>query len=381
MLRAPTTTPADAKTRGEILIVEDDVMVAAILQSRLKKMGYAAPNMVTSGEKAVEKVRENRPALVLMDIELSGEMDGIEAAQCIREQFDIPVIYLTSHTDDAILERASLTEPLGYIVKPFEEGELRAVIEIAFYRHQADQQLRKMERWLTTTLRSIGDGVIATDTEGCVTMLNPVAEAITGWKQAEATGQRFEEVFKTINEKTRKPIANPVSKSLKNGAVVNLEENGLLIAKDGRELPIDHSAAPIRDDDGKIIGVVVVFRDNTERKRAEFAVRQMNEQLEERVKQRTTQLEAVNRELEAFTYSVSHDMRGPIRSIDDFANAILEDYEKVLDEKGKKYLGFLCQNAQRMEKMIADFLRLSHLGHSQLQLQKVDMVAMVTEEF
>lgn len=375
MLRAPTTTTNenDRKKRGQILIVEDDVMIAAILQGRLKKMGYDAPITAVSGEEALTKVIEFQPAMVLMDIVLQGKMDGIEAAQCIRSQFDIPVIFLTSHTDKETLERASLTEPFGYIVKPFEEGELRAAIEIAYYRHRAEQQLRKMERWLTTTLRSIGDGVIATDTEGRVTMMNPVAEVITGWSQKEALGKPFEEVFQAINEDTRKPIESPVARSIKEGVVINLEEHTAIIARDGREVSIDDSAAPIRDEEDAIIGVVVVFRDSSERKRAEAAVKQVNEQLEERVKQRTAQLEAVNRELEAFTYSVSHDLRAPIRAIDGFANALDEDYATVLDDEGKRFLKVLRQNAQRMEKMVGDFLRLAQLGHSRLQFQNADM--------
>ncbi len=381
-MRQSCTTTANAKVAAkpsEILIVEDDPMLAAILQGRLKKLGYTVPTIAFSGEEALVKAGENHPALVLMDIVLEGQMDGIEAAHCIREQFDIPVVYLTSHTDEETLARARITEPFGYIVKPFEEGELRAAIEISLHRHQGEQKLRRMERWLATTFQSIGDGVIATDLHGKITMLNPVAERITGWNQKEALSRSFTEVFHAVNEKTRRPIENPVEKSIREGVVINLESGTVIIRKDGCDVPIDDSAAPIRDEHDKITGVVVVFRDSTERKRQENEIQRLNDQLEERIKQRTTQLEATTHELEAFTYSVSHDLRAPIRAIEGFSRALVEDHEKVLDDEGKNFLKLVCQNAQRMDKMVSDFLRLSQIGHNPLQMQKTDMTALVKE--
>lgn len=131
---------------------------------------------------------------------------------------------------------------------------------------------------LSVTLRSIGDGVITTDAAGLVTSMNAVAEDLTGWRVADATGKRLEEVFHIINEETRKATPNPVLKVLAEGCIVGLANHTLLVAKDGRELPIDDSAAPIRDAVGRIIGVVLVFRDVTERRQTELELRR-NEQL------------------------------------------------------------------------------------------------------
>lgn len=363
----------------EVMIVEDDGMIVAILQRRLEKMGYGIACTASSGEEALAKARKFRPAIVLMDIVLEGQMDGIEAAQKIREQLDLPVVYLTSHSDNATLERATTTSPSAYIVKPFEEGELRAAIEIGLYRHKADQQLRRMERWLVTTLRSIGDGVITTDKIGRITMLNAVAEKLTGWKQSEALGQRFEKVFKAIKEGSRKPIESPAARALREGMIVNLEEDTLLITKDRREVPVEDSAAPIRDDEEQIIGAVVVFRDGSEQRKARAAINTLNLELEERVQQRTKQLEAANRELEAFTYSVSHDLTGPIRAIDGFATALAEDYRDVLDTEGKRFLDLVCQNTKRMGQMVRDFLSLSRLENSPFKIQTVDMKALAKQ--
>ncbi|MBD3886491.1 response regulator [Phormidium tenue FACHB-886] len=125
-----------------ILVVEDERVVARDIEKRLKKLGYLVPASVASGEAALEKVAELRPDLVLMDIRLKGPMDGIEAAEQIRADFDTPVIYLTAYADDATLQRAKVTEPFGYIVKPFDERDLQVAIEIALRRRLSETAIR-----------------------------------------------------------------------------------------------------------------------------------------------------------------------------------------------------------------------------------------------
>jgi|Deesub1362A_J573_1020465.scaffolds.fasta_scaffold00013_17 diguanylate cyclase (GGDEF)-like protein/PAS domain S-box-containing protein len=260
-----------------ILIVEDEGIVAKDIQNRLKKLGYSVAGIVASGEDAVKKAEETRPDLVLMDIKLKGEMNGIGAAEQIRKKFDIPVIYLTAYADEDTIERAKVTEPFGYMLKPFEERELRSNIEMALYKHKMEKRLRESKQWLATTLKSIGDAVIATDEKGCVAFMNPVAESLTGWKQEEAIGKKLTEVFNIINEKTRALAENPVERVLREGVVVGLANHTVLIARDGREIPIDDSAAPIKDDKGNITGVVLVFRDISERKEMTEAFRESEE--------------------------------------------------------------------------------------------------------
>ncbi len=165
-----------------ILIVEDEAIVAADLAGKLGRLGYEVAGIAAEGKEAVAMACRLGPQLVLMDIWLEGPMDGIEAAEAIRRQLDVPVIYLTAHSDPATLARAKLTGPFGYILKPFEERELATQIELALHKHQADRQLRDQREWLRVTLRSIGDAVIATDAAGQVAYINPVAEALTGWK-------------------------------------------------------------------------------------------------------------------------------------------------------------------------------------------------------
>jgi len=215
-----------------ILITEDEILVARDLERRLHKFGYQVADIVDTGEDAVQKTATLHPDLVLMDIRLSGEMDGIAAAMQIRSAHKTPVVFVTAHADLETLERAGMSEPLGYIVKPFQEQALHAAIETAFYRHRAERRLRDMERWLATTLRSIGDAVIATDEAEHITYLNPVAERLTGWGLHESLGAPFTTVFRAIHAGDRQPIVDPVQRALREGLVLNLNGDTLLLSKD-----------------------------------------------------------------------------------------------------------------------------------------------------
>lgn len=253
--------------KANILIVEDERIVAEDIQTSLKELGYSVAGIVSSGEEALKKAAAEHPDLVLMDIMLKGEMNGTEAAEQIRSLYNIPIIYLTAYADENVLARAKITEPFGYIVKPFEDMELNSSIEIALYKHEMETQLRESETWLSTTLRSIGDAVIATDTNSRITFMNPVAESLTGWNQKEATGKPLTEVFNIINEQTRGSVESPVDTVIQKGVTVGLANHTILISKDGKEILINDSAAPIIDEKGNIIGIVLIFRDVTEKNR------------------------------------------------------------------------------------------------------------------
>jgi two-component system, response regulator PdtaR len=132
-------------SNASIMLVEDEIIVAADVKNRLESMGYAVLGIIDTGEEAVEKAGELKPNLILMDIVLKGEMDGIEAAQNIRVTYDIPIIYLTAYSDEKTLERAKVTEPFGYVLKPFEDREIQSAIEMALYKHKMDQKLKESE--------------------------------------------------------------------------------------------------------------------------------------------------------------------------------------------------------------------------------------------
>jgi response regulator RpfG family c-di-GMP phosphodiesterase len=139
--------------KARIMVVEDERISAEIIKKALQKLGYSVSSVVGSGEQAIIKAKEERPDLVLMDIVLQGEMNGIDAAQQIRLQNNIPVIYLSSYSEEELIQRAKVTEPYAYILKPFKDRELHINIEISLYRHQLEQELRKAYAKLKKTLR------------------------------------------------------------------------------------------------------------------------------------------------------------------------------------------------------------------------------------
>ena len=245
-------------SKASILIVEDNNIVMLELKDRLEENGYRVIDSVPSGAEAIKKAESFNPDLIMMDIRLKGDMDGIDTAAMIKKELDIPVIYLTAHTDEDTLQRAKTTEPYGYVIKPFEERELFTTIEMALYKHKMERKLKESRHWLSTALKSIGDALIATDSNGIIKIINHVAENITGWKSEEVGGKDIREVFK-IKDKD-----NPVLISLRYQSILGAS-NKILIGKNGEETPIDFSSAPIRDNNGRISGIVLVFRDITEK--------------------------------------------------------------------------------------------------------------------
>jgi PAS domain S-box-containing protein len=289
--------PIESSSRSEeaasVFIVEDEALIVMELRDRLTALGYTVRGAASRGEQALEAIAADPPGVVLMDIHLAGAIDGIETARRLRAQADVPVIFLSAYSDADLLNQAGKVEPFGYLVKPFEVRELHATIQMALYKHRIDRSLRESntrldekvrERTrelaesrenLAVTLNSIGDAVLATDAQGRITRLNPVAERLTGWSEADAMGRPIAEVFRIVNEATRQPAIMPVDDVLATGEPHTLANHTALISRDGREIGIADSAAPIRDATGRIVGVVLVFRDETEaRERRKLIARQ-----------------------------------------------------------------------------------------------------------
>jgi PAS domain S-box-containing protein len=396
-------------TDTKILIVEDEGIEALDIQHRLANLGYELPQIAFSGEEAVRMAEEIRPDLVLMDIMLHGEIDGVEAARLIKACLGIPIIYLTAYANEDIVQRAKLTDPYGYIVKPFKERELHIAIEMALYKHRMEKQLKESKEWFATTLRSIGDAAIATDNNGLITFMNVVAENLTGWKVEEALNKNLTDVFRIINRDTRRTVENPVERVLVSGTVVGLANHTLLIAKDGTEVPIDDSAAPIKDDRGNIIGVILVFRDVTEREEASAKLQRANDELEKRVAERTADLEMANRQLkkeieqrrlaeqrlqeknielekanlakDRFLASMSHELRTPLNAIIGFTGTLLMKLPGPLTPEQEKQLKNISISAKHLLSLINDILDLAKIesGGVELNLEPVSCHSIIRD--
>jgi PAS domain S-box-containing protein/putative nucleotidyltransferase with HDIG domain len=297
-LAPPLDKEADEMAKASIMVVEDESIISMEIQDRLGSMGYRICATSSTGEGAVKKAAETHPDLVLMDIMLKNGMDGIEATKEIRSRYNIPVVYLTAYADERTLERARATEPYGYLIKPFEDRVLYATIEMALYKHMMEKKVKESEQRYSTTLKCIADGVIVTDKAGMITYINPIAEGMTGWTQKEAVGKHLSEIYCIVTEDSRSPIEDPLARSIREKRIINLEHPGLLINREQNEIPIDDGTAPILDEMGRAVGAVLAFRDISERRQAEVALKASHEILERRVAEQTADLLKTNEELQ-----------------------------------------------------------------------------------
>lgn len=257
-----------------ILVLEADECIARDIQQRLEKLGYTVCEVVHSGETLLARVETLRPDLVIMSMSVQTDLARHESTRHLLDQLRIPVLYSTMHADPIALQSLTHKEPFCYVRTPLDDQDLHRTIAMALYRHQTETKLQKMERWLAATLNSVGDAVLASDIEGRVTYLNPSAEVLTGWTLSEATGRPVPEIFKTMRGDAHTPVESPVMRVIQEGVVLELAEGTLLQRKDGTTLPIDDSAAPIRDEKGQIIGVVIIFRDVSIHRRLEQQLRE-----------------------------------------------------------------------------------------------------------
>ncbi|MBK6689718.1 MAG: response regulator [Deltaproteobacteria bacterium] len=249
-----------------VLVVEDERIVARDLQLTLQRLGYDCPEVAGSSAEALRTASEHCPDLVLMDIHLPGDLDGIECARALRDGFDVPVVFLTAYSDADTLSRAASVGPHGYLVKPVRTDELRTTIEVSLYKHQMDRRLKERERWFATTLQSISDAVISTDARGHIAFMNPVAESLTGWRSEEADGLPIEQVLQLLDSGGKVTTISPIQEALGRGRSVEI--TGTLVPRAGAQRKIVDTTAPIVDG-GATVGAVVVFRDITEEHKAQ----------------------------------------------------------------------------------------------------------------
>lgn len=269
-------------SRARILVVEDEGIIAEDIQISLQEFGYSVVGVSPTGEDAVDRAQDTRPDLVLMDVVLQGQMDGIEAARRIRRTMDIPVIYLTAFADEKMLERAKVTAPFAYMIKPFRERELHSNIEIALFKHQIDRKLKESREWFSGTLHSMTDAVIATDRTGSVWYMNPTAEQLTGIPLDRASGADITEVFRATDDNGRRFDASILMRLLEGGgSSLAAPPCTTLESATGETPSIDTRITPINDVTGAAVGSVIVFRDVTERKIYEQRLRLLSASVEQ----------------------------------------------------------------------------------------------------
>jgi PAS domain S-box-containing protein len=260
------------------------------------------------------------------------------------------------HYETVRRAKSGMLVNISLTISPLFDTEGRVVGASKIARDITEQvrsreELAEQKERLRITLSSIGDAVITTNDTGIVTYMNPVAEELTGWKAADAAGEKLADVFRIINESTRQAVENPAMKVIREGRTVGLANHTLLISRDGHERAIDDSGAPIRNKRGEIVGVVLVFRDVSARRSAE-----------KKLESYAADLRRTNDELSQFAYAISHDLREPLRNVATYSQLMVRDVEPGGRSKLQDYARVIVGGIERMEALLSDLLTYSQLG-------------------
>ncbi len=341
-----------------ILVVEDDAIISEDIRRTLRRLGYRVGAIASTGDQALSFVAAEAPDLVLMDIKLKGNLDGIETTQLLQQRHTVPVIYLTGNSDEATLMRAKETAPHGFLVKPFNERDLRTAIEVAIRKFEVEQQLAARERWFATTLESIGDAVIATDGAGRITFMNAIAEQVTGWNRAQAQGVAVADVFHLIDGQGQ-TIADPVVQALESGFAVTIPSDARIIQRDGTVRAVDDSSTPIIDAQGNVLGGVVVFRDVTDRKRLEHRLA-----LSERLASVGT-----------MTAGMAHEINSPLAAVIGNLDYLRDQLPKGTNDNLTEALADAREAAQRVSCIIRELRHFTRVDAD--RREAVDLTAAV----
>ncbi|MGB0583091.1 MAG: response regulator [Limisphaerales bacterium] len=243
----------------EILLAEPQAIVARDMERMLVRHGYHVTGVVGTGDEAVEAVSSMRVDLVLLDMDLPGMMNGVEAAGMIQGEYGTPVVFLGSNPNSETIEQAKFTDPYGYIVKPVGERDLCAGIELALYRYQNGKMLDEKEKWLESILTQLGEGVIATDHDGRIYLYNHAAERILGREPEDVLRQSVTEVMPLLDE-DRRFLDQDVFWHVQTKEKVKDWSGQAHVATAKGLVAIEFTAAAIRGSGGQFQGATIVFR-------------------------------------------------------------------------------------------------------------------------
>jgi PAS domain S-box-containing protein len=244
---------------ARIVIVEDEYIVAADLRLRVQRLGYHVAGVATNGEEALRKVREVMPDLLLLDIQLGSGIDGVTVAQKVLEVQHLPIVFMTAYSDNETLQRAKLVGPCGYVLKPFEERELRTTLEMALFKHQADRRLRESEERFRALVEQTGEGIAYLSIEARFEFANAAAEEMFGAAADGLAGRSLAEFSQPEEFAGLLGKVHAKGSQTKNTLPFTIQRTD----GDHRDLLVTVTAA--RDSQGTVVGFFVVFRDMTGR--------------------------------------------------------------------------------------------------------------------
>ncbi len=247
-----------------VIIVEDDEIIADLISLMLEKKGYTVVGKIASGEESIRKAAELEPDLILMDIHLTGQMDGVTAAQYIFQLFHFPIIFLTGMCDDTLLERAKNAQPYGYLLKPFSDRELTSNVELALYNHSI--KMRHLDNYpigLPKKIIEILDVLILTDPQGRIIFFNPYAGRFLDLPDNQILMNHWREVMMFINDKTDEQLEDPIPEVVKQQLVVLHDINAAVVNRSGKRRKASIIARPVKDDNNNLLGVLLHIKEKT----------------------------------------------------------------------------------------------------------------------
>ncbi|HYG75154.1 MAG TPA: response regulator [Planctomycetota bacterium] len=331
----------DAKPK--LLVVDDEAIIAASLQEKLKALGYDVPMIAGSAEEAVQMAGEIRPDLVLMDILLEGGPDGIEAAGRIRDRYGIPSVYLSAYSDDQTLKRAKLTEPYGYILKPVSDRELRIVVEIALYRNKSERALQLSEEKYRSLVQSAHDAIISADKQSIINYANEAAVRLFGYSTDELIGMHLIVLI---------PNALVLDYLFSDRGPTGRALEMVGAKKDGTTFPLELTLAHWKSAETAFYTAIV--RDITERKHANDVSRKNAEMLE------------VNRAKDEFIAVISHELRTPLNAIYGWMRMLRDP--RLPTAQRERGMDIIQRNVESQKKLIEDLLDVSRINAGKLVL-------------
>ncbi len=263
----------------KVMVVEDEAIIALDIQRQLTTAGFTVAGKAQTAEAAFREIEREHPDIVLMDIRLRGEMDGVQAAAIIRSRYALPVVYLTAHTDGATLKRAQDTEPFGFLVKPLVNASLKAAITMALHKHRMERELENSRKLLSTILHGLPDAVLVARASGELLFLNQVAERITGWNLAEAAGRDILDIA-AIHTREGVPLKlDFLLRADSDGSVpIRIPAQSVLTAKDGGKIDVAGQLS-VMNVDRRAAGIFMTLQDVTSQNREEQRIRQERQML------------------------------------------------------------------------------------------------------
>src|SRR5262245_40391717 len=341
--------------RAKILVVEDEAIVALDLTERLNGLGYQVVGAVAKGEEAIAAAAEYFPDLILMDMRLAGAIDGAEAATRIHELRDIPIVYLTAHSDPQTISRVTSSEPFGYILKPFAERELRIQIEIALYRHSVEQRVRQSEEQMRTIMDTAQDGIMAVDGQGLIVSVHPALGDIFGYSEEELIECEVNTILPGFSRLLDIEENDHGWLRTHNGKVIGSVREFTGRRKDQSEIPLEIALSRKSGlQRGNYIGIV---RDLRRRKR-----------LERELKQRVEELRDLDRRKDEFLATLSHELRNPLAPIRNAATILKR--ADLNDPKLRWCCDIIDEQVAQMSRIMEDLLDISRITRGQLEVRK-----------